>query len=633
MATRRHGDQGIGQAAAQWASGLAVALGLAALQGIPLAQASVPMGIPVQGALLTPGGGPVADGQYTVTFRLFAAEQFGNPLWSEGPVQVSVQHGLFSVTLGTKTPLGPDTFQGLAQAWLGVQVGGDPEIPRKSLQSVPFSLRAALAEGLDCSGCIQLKHLGPDVLKGFAKSQDLANVAFTGSFSDLSNKPVLAKIGTACGTGLVVHGIGADGSLQCVANGSVLPVDGLDAVSNNLLTVHFDESAAGQTGVAIPDNNPVGLTDVIDFPDVGLAQAVTISVDLENSDLSTVKLTLVDPEGAAYVLFDKGKGLGTSLKGAWPSPNVLVSGDLSTWLGKNLKGKWTLTITDLGFLNNKSDGQLKAWKISVRTVSSQKVAANAGFQFKSYDKHPVACTAGQLGFTYVNTTDKSLYICNGKDFYALPLAVPGSQDSPGLSCKDILAKAPSSKDGVYWLANGGTPVQATCDMTTDGGGWTRIDQDVPASAEGWSSGSITNASVAGVATPVHGMFGVGQGASKTYGLLGIAHSQLKVKARYYAVDSWDNEVNGAQLWLDNALKWSATKVWNAAGNGPGWVTATFTPAPWGNNGGPNGYWKVEDGLGTVAHSAPTLTVAFQTGLDQDVPDESFAFSHVEVWIR
>jgi hypothetical protein len=99
------------------------------------------------------------------------------------------------------------------------------------------------------------------------------------------------------------------------------------------------------------------------------------------------------------------------------------------------------------------------------------------------------------------------------------------------------------------------------------------------------------------------------------------------------VDSWDGEGNGAQLWLDGAMKWSATKVWNAAGSGPGWVTATFVPAPWGNNSGPNGYWKVEDALGIVAHSGATLTVGFKTGLDQDVPDESFAFSHVEVWIR
>jgi subtilisin-like proprotein convertase family protein len=606
-----------------WLLGLAMA---------PVAHAAVPMSIPVQGALVTSGGGPVADGLYDVTFRLFAAEQFGNPLWTEGPVQVSVQHGLFSYALGTKTPITQATLAGLQQAWLAVQVASDPELPRKALQSVPFSLRAGLAEGIDCSGCVQLAQLAPDVLKAFAKSTDLANVAFTGSFADLSGKPAFAKLGTACGSGLVVQGLAADGTLQCVANSSVLPVDGLDAVSNNLLTVHFDETTPGKTGLPIPDNNPVGVTDVIDFADVGLAQAVTISVDLENSDLSTVKVTLIDPKGATYVLFDKGQK-GAALKGTWPEPNKLVSGDLSTWLGKNLAGKWYLTVTDLGFLNNKTDGQLNAWSISVRTLSSQKVAATAGFQFKSYAKHPVACTASQLGFTYVNTTDKSLYICNGKDFYALPLAVPGSQESPGLSCKDILAKAPTSKDGLYWLANGGNPVQATCDMTSDGGGWTRIELDVPAGAAGWSNGSLTNATVAGVATPVHGMFGVGQGADKTYGLLGIAHSQVKVRARYYAVDSWDGEGNGAQLWLDGAMKWSATKVWNAAGSGPGWVTATFVPAPWGNNSGPNGYWKVEDALGIVAHSGATLTVGFKTGLDQDVPDESFAFSHVEVWIR
>ena len=152
-----------------------------------------------------------------------------------------------------------------------------------------------------------------------------------------------------------------------------------------------------------------------------------------------------------------------------------MSGDLGIWIGKSLAGKWKLNVTDTGFLNNGVDGQLNAWSITIRTVSSQKVAANAGFQFKSYAKHPVVCNASQLGFTYISTTDKSLYICNGTDFYPLALAVVGSQNSPGLSCKDILAKVPGSKDGAYWLnPTGSGAFQTWCDMTTDGGGWTLL---------------------------------------------------------------------------------------------------------------------------------------------------------------
>ena len=492
------------------------------------AQAAVPNTTLVEGLLTSTGGGAAADGDYQLTFAIYPAASGGTATWTEGPLSVTVKGGVFSQTLGASKPLTPQTLAGLGSAWLGVQVASDPELPRKSLHSVAFALRAG---ALDCSGCLTAEQLDPGVLAPYAKTANLAKVAVsgqfadlqggpdlapyaktaslakvalsgqfadlagspdlgvyaktasladvakTGNFADLKGIPVAAKLGASCGTGLVIKGLKADGSYECVAgvDPSALPPDGLNELSNNLLTNQFtDIHASTTTPVDIPDNNPVGVSDSILVPDLGQAQKLTISVDLSNSDISKVKVVAYDPANVQYVLYDGG-ATGTSLKGTWPVPDKTVSGDLTTWIGKNPKGKWSLTVIDTAFLKNGLDGKLNSWKITVDVLSSKKVGATGGFQFAVAQSHPVDCTPAQFGYTYANDKDKSLYICNGKVFYPLVLVPIGTQENPGVNCKDILTKQPTAKDGLYWI-NGGasTAFEAFCDMTTDGGGWTLV---------------------------------------------------------------------------------------------------------------------------------------------------------------
>jgi subtilisin-like proprotein convertase family protein len=427
-----------------WLAGFVAALALTV--ALP-AHAAVPSQVSIEGYMQSTGGGPASDGNYAITFALYKIPVGGVAVWTEGPVTVYVKGGMFTHELGSKTPLTAALLGGFSgSAWLGIQIGSDPEITRRPTLSVPFALRAAIAEGLDCSGCIGLAQIdaqlltpyakasalakvattglfadlldAPD-LTSFAKSEDfakvafsgsyfdlagapdltkypktsalatvalsgayadlsgtpqLSKVAFTGSHADLNNPPTLAKLGVSCGTGLVVKGLKADGSYECVASmdASSLPPDGLNEISNNLLTNQFSDTRTGTPGLKLLDNNPVGVSDFIDFPDIGVAQKLTVSIDMANSNLASVTVSLYDPNAVEYVLHDKA-AVGSILKTSWPEPTKTVKGDLTTWLGKNPKGKWFLKVVDGAYLNNGFDGQVTSWSISISTLSSKKV--------------------------------------------------------------------------------------------------------------------------------------------------------------------------------------------------------------------------------------------------------------------
>ncbi len=506
---------------------------------------AVPASLPVVGALLTTAGVPAADGVYVANVALYPDAAAGLAVWKEGPLLVQVKLGQFSLLLGEKVELNAQVLAAAGQTpWLGVKIEPDPELPRVPVRSVAFALRAGVAEGLDCSGCIgesaldakilqpyaksadlapyaktanlakvassgsyadllaapdlsvyaqvaalasvattgkYVDLLGAPDLSGYAKTQALAKVASSGSYKDLIDQPVLAKVGAACGSGLVVQAIKPDGTLDCIAVANKLKPDDISVVSNGIVSDTFTDAAVSSTTPnPIPDNNPAGTLDDIIVPDLGVAQKLSVSFDLTNSDISTIEVYLYDPNGVEYLLYSKSGKKGDGLKQTSPAPMALVKGDLSTWIGLNPKGKWRLRVVDSGFVSNLKDGQINTWSLQIGTLSSKKVSINGGLQLLAQAAPPLACSASNLGLMYVGT-DKTLYICNGTDFYPISL-VPqyGTVMLPGLTCKDILAKAPATKDGYYWIdpdGQGGlTPFQVYCDMTTTGGGWTRIDE-------------------------------------------------------------------------------------------------------------------------------------------------------------
>lgn len=106
-----------------------------------LAFAAVPQTINYQG-YLKDANGPVST-TTSITFSLYNQATGGDMLWQE-TMNVTPQNGIYSVQLGTQTPISSSLDNGPA-LYLGIKIGSENELPeRHALTSVPFALRAEL---------------------------------------------------------------------------------------------------------------------------------------------------------------------------------------------------------------------------------------------------------------------------------------------------------------------------------------------------------------------------------------------------------------------------------------------------------------------------------------------------------
>lgn len=96
--------------------------------------------ISYQGYLTDALGNPIT-GNRNMTFRMWNAATAGTNMWEETQNNVPVNNGLFSVSLGSVTPLDPADFH--KPLWLEVVVGGQTMGDRQPLQGAPYALSLA----------------------------------------------------------------------------------------------------------------------------------------------------------------------------------------------------------------------------------------------------------------------------------------------------------------------------------------------------------------------------------------------------------------------------------------------------------------------------------------------------------
>ena len=107
---------------------------------------AIPQQINYQGSLTSPAG-TALDTTVAMTFKLYSDSTAGTLLWTETRPGVSVSRGLFSVRLGSITPLTGSVFDS-PPVWLGITVGSNSEMtPRSRIVSVGYSYRVGTVDG------------------------------------------------------------------------------------------------------------------------------------------------------------------------------------------------------------------------------------------------------------------------------------------------------------------------------------------------------------------------------------------------------------------------------------------------------------------------------------------------------
>ena len=534
---------------------------LLALVALPTLASAAPKLMQLEGVLLATGGSPAADGDYDLTFGLYAAGAGGAALWSEGPVKVTIAGGRFAYAMGSSKPIDA-ALLAAGDRFVGVQVGGDPELPRQPLRSVAYALVAESAMSLSCSGCVSGDALangsvaaakigfnyaasstkgGPALDLACSGCVTVGEMAFDGDV-DLGGNSIKAKNGTFsgdiaaksvtatsyagdgskltgikhvsgdCKAGEMMVGIAADGTLKCAAGA------GGNSVLGGMVSTEFPE-AADVAGLPLPIPDNTGAAAVVNatFGKVGIANSIEVNIELANTDVSTIAVLLLPPD-------DKAKGLTVcdpcgekdvkSLKLKLTEASKLANGSLSTYIGKALDGLWTLKITDTSFCivqapgNGtlcqpalKSDGQIDVFSVTAKVTSSVSVGTPGSIQLGNLDKPPFVCKPAKSGHAYYDTVARKVTYCDGSVWRAVYGMCGNGVVEKGEACDDgnfddgdgcsaacafngeascaaILAKNKEAKSGWYTIDQDGkgavAPAYVVCDMTLEGGGWTRF---------------------------------------------------------------------------------------------------------------------------------------------------------------
>jgi hypothetical protein len=237
---------------------------------VTMLSAQVPRQISYQGSLVDDSGKPVADGGYTLLFRIFGAETGGTKLWEESH-SVTVKGGLFNVMLGSVVPLNLSFDR---EYWVAIEVNGNIMSTRTPLASVPYSL---VAENVPDNAITPAKISADGGLNGqvlTVKDGQVAWVTPTGGGGGGS------ITGVTAGPGLAGGGVSGNVTLEVDAGGINTAMIATGAITQ-------DKIAAG---VGLPPGGTAGGDLVGTYPNPVIVGNAVTTTKIQDDAVTSAKI-------------------------------------------------------------------------------------------------------------------------------------------------------------------------------------------------------------------------------------------------------------------------------------------------------------------------------------------------------
>jgi hypothetical protein len=226
------------------------------------------------------------NGSYDLTFSIYSVSTGGTNIWTESHSGIVVEDGLFSIMLGSDTPIPSSVFEG-AERYLGIKVGADPELtPRTRLTSVGYAYLAekAVSDGdWTISGDNIYSTLSGNVGIGAAPPTEKLDVAGTAKVTGF-------KMPTGASAGYVLTSDGSGvGTWQAAPGGEI----GGSGTTNYI--PKFTSSTTVGNSVIYQYGSKIGIGTTIP----------TVPLHVESGGLNTgFRLNNTEVDGDVFIAFD-----------------------------------------------------------------------------------------------------------------------------------------------------------------------------------------------------------------------------------------------------------------------------------------------------------------------------------------